>query len=465
MRAQVKALQADSYRPSHDSQSQHDDNWRPWHSSESQIHDTYCLSSTSMSQTQRDSYRPGHDFPHRRQGNRYRPGNDSNSQTHQTHGDSYRQHDLDNQSQGDSYRPSYNSTMQATSPVSTDSAMVSAPSIDSTMVAPGEPVPPPPPSPAATAMDVDMDLLLLTAGNLTIDREGSPKSVVALTRELIVRGLPLELANLYASDNVQMIPLHKVTKSRQVSYKAKCKTCWKLQVLDSRKKNRQHPHICSPKTVRAFERLLEVGGWHEAFKEVDSREYKLGPGPHDEIDSTKYLGKKLVEATQLAGRDVEDLRASNRSTMNADDSSPALPYQPRSKRAKDTPHLPKPPAKAKAKPTRALANDDKAPLVAKKTRNQRKKERRVQVQQAARNSVHEDVAQAQARAVTPVPAKRQNETAQTAASTKITMQRHIEPQQALPAFDINDLEKQIDSLSLSCLRQEATGDGLVKEKV
>jgi hypothetical protein len=89
----------------------------------------------------------------------------------------------------------------------------------------------PPPSPPFTEMDIDMDVILPNAANLAIDREESPKSVVALTRELVIRGIPLKLAKLYVLENVPTIPIHsfsRVHRNEVSTHSSICKGCGKF---------------------------------------------------------------------------------------------------------------------------------------------------------------------------------------------------------------------------------------------
>lgn len=287
----------DSYRPDHKSIiSRHNDTYRPGEWSTFSDYDSYRPGQNLKNQTQADAYCPG-DSSTCSEYDTYRPGQDPNLQT-----------------QADIYRPTFVLTKQNTTPsIPIDAGMMPAPKVDFATAAFDQPSASHS-SLAAAEMDVDMDILLLTAGNLTIDREESAKSIVALTRELIVRGLPLELANLYASEKVPMIPLHKIFRGKKgkpmYCHKAKCKTCGKLQPRDPAKKgkkNLKHSHICTETATEEFQAQLDVKGWRFVFKNLDTKTWKLGPGPHDEKDSLQILGKELFEAARLSGRNGTDL--------------------------------------------------------------------------------------------------------------------------------------------------------------
>jgi hypothetical protein len=387
-------------------------------------------------------------------GDRYRTGQFSNNLgqgssyrlVHSSYADSYRlEQDLGDEIKSDTYRLHYESTTQTTSLIHLDSEMVWAPQVHSSMTAFSEPVPPPP-SPATVAVDIDMDILLFSAGNLTINREESPKCIMRLTRELIVRGLPLELANLYASDKVSMIPVHKILPSKKGSinhcHKAQCKKCGKLQPRDfgNKKVQRKRAHTCSPNAAEDFKALLESDGWHQAFRDLDTKGWKLGPGPHEEKYSAQYLGQELFDAAKLARREGNDLVATF--TCPGPLSSPDS-----TERTHGASVI------AKSRPTKSKSPPNK--MKAKK-----RKAKRALAQQNESKMNPDGFAQARAHPVILTRTEKQTETGQTSA----TAANCIAPQQALPIFDINNLEKQINLLSLDRLGQQVSGGDLVKEE-
>lgn len=309
------------------------------------------------------------------------------------------------------------------------------------MVAFNEPVPPPS-TPEIAAMEVDMDILLLTAGNLTIKHEQSSKSIVALTRELIVRGLPLELARLYASEEVPWIPVHKPLglgrfankKGRQVCHKGQCKQCGKLLSRDGKKKARiLNTHMCGAGSKKAFAAMLGNGGWEQAFKNLDYKGWKVGPGPHDEADRERYLGKELYEAAiakNLIAKPTDSGLPSNSCSTKALSITPVKVRSNARTRARK-PQTPFEKANA----------DQKAAERAK-----------LQAQRKVSRISPEDVSQAQARARAIILAQTRKQTNLTQTATpeaNSTASRSVVSQQLLPVFDIGDLGRQIDSLSLT----------------
>jgi hypothetical protein len=127
----------------------------------------------------------------------------------------------------------------------------------------------PPPSEAAM-MDVDLSALLDSAvNNLSLDLEESTTSTIALKRELVARGASMQLASLYASNKVSAIPLHRYGKDGSYVPAHKCKTCGTLA---------GPKHQCSKMGLRNWEKLMNKGGWPQAFKELDKAKWKIGPG-------------------------------------------------------------------------------------------------------------------------------------------------------------------------------------------
>lgn len=273
-------------------------------------------------------------------------------------------------------------------------------------------------------MDVDMDELLITTSKLTVAIEESPESVVELTRQLLARGLPLALASVYASEQNRFIPVHKTARTfrKRTDHKVHCKRCSKLQQIDFvKQQNRPKPHACADRAVRETAATKEAGGWRRVLENVEAKGWKLGPGPHDEADSERYLGKDIVDAVfpTLAAR-----RLACRPKKVKQDGSLANP--------KDLPRgLPE---------HVSLGHKGKNKKV--KTRIQREKgaESRavsaIMNMQLGENPSKEERRQARARARDTIYGQSRKQNATNAGT-----------QQVLPAFDLRDLGKQLDSLS------------------
>ncbi|KAE9984099.1 hypothetical protein EG328_009149 [Venturia inaequalis] len=391
-----KAPLKDSYRPAgHDSRAEpQDENWQPSHA-DSRTHargDSYRPEYRSSSLETADSYRPGHGFYHS-----YRPEQDLyNTQLH----DSYRpeQHSRSGY-QGDTYRPNYDAEEQITSPQSKPSFSF------------GEPAPPPP-SPAIAAIDVEMDDLLVTTSMLTVANEQSSRSVMEVTRELLLRGLPLELAGLYASEKNRFIPVHKIPRSchQKILHSVHCKKCGQLQPIALSKKATRGPqsHPCG-RTAAIDLTVAGADEWRRVLEHLEDRGWKLGPGPHDEADSELYLGSKLVVTIPNF---TLGLKKKKRAKLIEEDMTPAMREKAAEKKAEKRAEK-----RAEKKAIRATLNT-----------------------QLGGNLKLSKKEPTQARARARDIVRGQSEKQET---------NDFMAQQALPAFDIRDLGTQLNSLSLA----------------
>lgn len=319
----------------------------------------------------------------------------------------------------------------------------------------------PPPSLSFTEMvDLDMEMILLNA------------SVLALTRELVIRGLPLKLAELYVLENVPTIPIHtssRVHRNEVSTHRAICKGCGKLLPRDfSRNRRPVGNHKCGQPTARNFQKRLENSGWHQLFKDLDRNGWNVGLGPHKEVDSKRYLGPELFDAIQSLKNGVKNSTA---------DSTSSLPLDPRRSPSNMVP----------AKSIESPANNNKVPIAGVISSNQRRKamraeaiRRRTEAKPKGKD-MDENLALAIDRARAVV--RKQKEMAQINETTEFIVLQQIAPkqvlstfgvnglrrqiprcdapQQVLPAFDMHSLMGQIDSISFSPLQQEATEEDLV----
>ena len=260
-------------------------------------------------------------------------------------------------------------------------------------------------------MDMYIDELLITTSKLTVANEESPKSVVALTRELLVRGLPLALASVYATEANRFIPVHKTSRTfrKRIIHSVYCKRCGRLQPIGSAKQqNRPKPHTCTGKAVEENVAAKASGGWQRVLKDVEARGWELGPGPHDEADSEHYLGKDIVDAVFPSKEVMQDGPVADPKDLLQHDVS--------------------------------LGGKGKNKKV--KTRAQREKD--------AESRVVNAIIKMQ---LGEHPSKRERRQARSRARDIIYGQsrkqnaNNANTQQALPAFDLSDLGKQLDSLS------------------
>lgn len=319
-------------------------------------------------------------------------------------------------------------------------------------------------------MDVDMEELIVTASKLTVTKEESPKSVVALTRELLVRRLPVGFASLYASEKALFIPVHKLlgaskghgsTKrgERKFAHSVQCKNCGKLQptTVRVRKNQKEKPrktHECAAKALREFAAMKEAGGWQRVLKDLEAKGWSLGPGPHDEADRERYMGTELFEAARRAGREGKDL------ILSPTDPCPpsSRPNRRKRERTQDRKVVQDGPIEATMKddppsspkilpwgPPEHVPVARKGKKRAKKAKtlalSQREKDAESRAMMAMVNTLGEisgedERGQARARAWAAILGQSGKQDA-----------NNVVPQQALPAFDLRDLGKQLDSLS------------------
>lgn len=446
----------DSYRPAgHDSREPQDDNWQPSHA-DLTTHargDSYRPDQRSSSLETADSHRPGHSSYHS-----YRPGQDFYNTRLQV--DNYLPgQDLQKQIQADTYRPQYDTTTQYTSSTHPEPSTSFPSQVDSHTFSFGEPVPPPT-SPEIAAMDIDMEELSVTASKLTVANEESTKSVVALTRELLVRRLPVEFASLYASEKVPFIPVHKLLRAkrgeRKFAHSIQCKNCGKLQpttvsVKKVRKENPRKTHECAAKALRKFAAVKEAGGWRRVLKDLEAKGWSLGPGPHDEADSERYLGKELFEIARRAGREGKDLilsptdpcppssRPNRRKRERMQDKKVVQDGPVEATMKDDPPSSPKilpwgPPEHVPvARKGKRRAKKAKTPAPSQREKDAESRAMMAIVNtQLGENPSEEERAQARAAILGQSGKQDAN---------------NVVRQQALPAFDLRDLGKQLDSLS------------------
>lgn len=405
-----KAPLLDSYRPAgHESQAEPQyENWRPGRA-ESRTHarvDSYRPDNRSNGLETGESYRPGHSLCHS-----YRPEQDLNNTRLY---DCYRpgQHSK-SELQADTYRPNYDTRERNTSSQSKSSTPFTS-QVCSYTFSFGEPATPPP-SPEIAAMDVEMDELLITTSMLTVENEQLSESAVELTQELLLKGLPVAIASLYASDKNLYIPVHRKSRlfDTRMHHSGLCKKCGRLQPIDLSKRNRRpNPHTCRGKAGNYLTTERKAGGgWWRVLKDVEARGWKLGPGPNEEPDSKRYLGLELCDATPDAG---------------PPSSSIDLPWG-----RPDNASLSR---KGKKGPNRT-----KAITSAQKEKDAEREASRATVDTLIGEDFglsKKERAKARARALDTVRGQSAKQDT-----------NNVMTQQALPAFDLRDLGKQLESLS------------------
>ncbi|QDS77318.1 hypothetical protein FKW77_004734 [Venturia effusa] len=287
----------DSYRPAdRGSQESQDENRRPDHEylPSHARGDSYRPEYRSDSLRTADSHRPRHSSYHS-----YRKEESFYNTRHQA--DTYRpRKELQNQGLADTYRPRYELATQDRSFPLPESSTEFTSQAESDTFSFGGPAPPPP-SPIVAAMDIEMEELVVSTSQLTVANEESSKSVVALTRELLLRGLPLEVASIYASEEVLFIPVHKVSRrfDEGINHSLHCKNCGRLQPIGPKRMNdwSSKSHNCGAKSVKQFAAVKQVGGWGRVLRDLEDRKWRLDPElPPSHRNKSKIMQDVTVHA-------------------------------------------------------------------------------------------------------------------------------------------------------------------------